>query len=276
MKTRWTSRLNANQSTSKKSSLARLLVFYPVLWAMLFVAPFTTAQTDSPPPSGFAPDRILVKPKPSADLTALHATLGTTVLRSFPAIGNLQIVQLAPGASVTNELAEFQQSGLVQYAEPDWVVHAQLAPNDNFYQQAYLWNFNNIGLSGGTAGADIRAPAAWDIQNTAPGIIVAVTDIGARLTHEDLAPKLWTNPGEIAGNGIEDDGNGYVDDVHGINAINNTGDPNNTDSTTLAGHGSHVSGIIGAKGNNVVGVVGVCWQVQLMECRFLETNATGY
>src|SRR6266446_4055715 len=131
MKTRWTSRLNASDSASKKSSSARLLLSIAVLWATVVLAPFTTAQTDSPEAAAFSPDSILVEPKPDADLAALHARLGTTVLRSFPAIGNLQVVQLPQNASVTNLLVLFRQSGLVQYAEPDWIVQAlDTTPHD--------------------------------------------------------------------------------------------------------------------------------------------------
>ncbi|HKI71302.1 MAG TPA: S8 family serine peptidase, partial [Verrucomicrobiae bacterium] len=102
-------------------------------------------------------------------------------------------------------------------------------------------------------------------------IIVAVIDTGVRYTHEDLADNMWVNPGEIPGNGIDDDGDGYVDDVHGINVINHTGDPNDD-----YGHGTHVSGTIGAVGNNTVGIVGVCWKVQIMACKFLDSTGNGF
>src|SRR5207249_2596970 len=126
------------------------------------------------------------------------------------------------------------------------------------------------GVLRGTPGADIHAQDAWDVQNTASNIIVAVIDTGVRYTHEDLADNMWVNPGETGGNGVDDDGDGYVDDVHGINAINNTGDPNDDH-----GHGSHVSGTIGAVGNNSVGSVGVCWKVQIMACKFIDATGNG-
>jgi len=88
---------------------------------------------------------------------------------------------------------------------------------------------------------------------------VAVVDTGAKLDHEDLLDNLWTNPGEIANNGIDDDGNGYVDDVHGIDATVHSGNP-----TDQVGHGTHVAGVIGARGNNGKGICGVAWQVKLM------------
>ena len=113
------------------------------------------------------------------------------------------------------------------------------------------------------------APEGWDVRNQAGDIIVAVIDTGIRYTHEDLSANLWSNPLEVPGNGLDDDHDGYVDDVHGINVIAGSGDPNDDN-----GHGTHVAGIIGAVGNNGRGVVGVAWRVQLMACKFI--NASGY
>src|SRR5206468_8748732 len=127
---------------------------------------------------------------------------------------------------------------------------ASLAPNDPRYLDGTLWGLNNTGQSGGLSGADINAPEAWNTLHSASNIVVAVIDSGVRTTHQDLADNLWTNPGELPGNGVDDDKNGIVDDVHGINAINDTGDP-----IDEAGHGTHVAGIIGAVGDNGVGVV---------------------
>ncbi|PYK99615.1 MAG: hypothetical protein DME19_08005 [Verrucomicrobia bacterium] len=162
-------------------------------------------------------------------------------------------------------------SGLVEYAEPDYKLEALLTPNDFRYTDGSLWGLHNTGQFGGVPGADIKAPEAWDVRTAAGNIIVAVIDTGVRYTHEDLADNMWVNPGEIPGNGIDDDGDGYVDDVHGINAVNNTGDPNDDH-----GHGTHVSGTIGALGNNSVGVVGVAWKVQIMACKFLDASGNGF
>jgi subtilisin family serine protease len=215
-------------------------------------------------------ERLLVKPRPGADLTALHQTLGSRLRDRFSAIGDLQIVEVPAGTSVIALVAAYQQSGLVQYAEPDRVVHALLDPNDFHFQNGDLWHVKNLGQYGGVVDADLDATDAWDTQTDAPNIIVAVLDTGIRASHEDLAPNLWRNPGEIPGNGLDDDGDGYVDDVIGINTIANNGNPNDDH-----GHGSHVSGIIGAAGNNFVGVAGVCWRVQIMACKFLGPSATG-
>ena len=122
-----------------------------------------------------------------------------------------------------------------------------------------LWGMHNTGQTGGTPGADIHAPEAWDITTGSRQIIVAVIDTGVDYTHPDLTNNIWTNPGEIPGNGIDDDGNGYVDDVHGYDFVNNDGDPMDDHD-----HGTHCSGTIGGEGNNGIGVAGVCWQVRIM------------
>jgi subtilisin family serine protease len=126
-------------------------------------------------------------------------------------------------------------------------------PNDPFLRNGTLWNLDNIGLNG-SPDADIDAPEAWDIQNEASGIIVAVIDSGVRYTHQDLSANMWRNWGETPGNGRDDDGNGYVDDRFGISAISNSGNPMDGH-----GHGTHIAGIIGAVGT-------MAWGVPVLRC----------
>ena len=226
------------------------------------------------PLESFRQDRILVKPRSEltlGDLSALHASLGMQVLQTYPRVGNLQVVAVPPTASLSDLIATYRQSSLVEYAEPDYQVQALQGPDDFRYQDGSLWGLHNTGIYGGRPGADIHAQDAWDLQDAAANIIVAVIDTGVRYTHEDLADNIWVNPREIPGNGIDDDGDGFVDDVHGINAINNTGNPMDDH-----GHGTHVSGTIGAVGNNSVGVVGVAWKVQIMACKFLDSSGNGF
>src|SRR5947209_3729218 len=185
------------------------------------------AQPAPPRPANFRADRILVKPKPNLDLkdlATLHFKCRTQVLHTFPGIGNLQTLQLPPGANVRDMLAVYEASGLIEYAEADYSLQSFLSPNDPFFLDGTLWNLHNTGISGGVAGADIHASQAWDIQHTASNVIVAVIDSGIRHTHEDLLANLWINPGEAgldsAGhdkgtNQIDDDLDGYVDDVYG-------------------------------------------------------------
>jgi subtilisin family serine protease len=231
------------------------------------------------PAAAYHESRIVVMPRAGADLSNLHSALNTQRLRSFPGIGNLEVIQLPAGVPVETILFAFQQSPQVAYAEPDYFLQALVAPNDFRYGDGSLANLHNTGLYGGTPGADIRAPEGWSLQNTASNIIVAVIDSGVRHTHEDLVENMWINPGESglnpqgqdkSTNGLDDDGNGFVDDVHGINAQAGTGSPIDD-----YGHGTHVSGTIGARGNNSVGVVGVAWRVKIMACKSLDAAGHG-
>ncbi|MCL4176657.1 MAG: S8 family serine peptidase [Verrucomicrobia bacterium] len=191
-------------------------------------------------------------------------------MERYPAIGGLQIALAPAGVEMDAMIRRYQASGLVSYAERDQMVHALVEPDDVRFHNGDLWHIKNIGQYGGVTGADISAPEAWDTIARASNVIVAVIDSGVRATHEDLAPNLWRNPGEIPGNGLDDDGNGYVDDVHGINTVANNGHPNDE-----WGHGTHVAGILGAVGSNGVGVAGVCWRVQIMVCKFFDSAAQG-
>lgn len=156
----------------------------------------------------------------------------------------------------------------VEYAELNYIVKHTATPNDPDYGE--LWGLHNTGQSSGTADADIDAPEAWDtaIGDNVP--IVGVIDTGVDYNHEDLAANMWTNPNEIAGNGVDDDNNGYVDDVYGVNTITGSGDPMDDND-----HGTHVAGTIGAVGNNGIGVVGVNWIASIAGCKFLSAAGSG-
>lgn len=156
-------------------------------------------------------------------------------------------------------LTTIRQHPSVKIAQYDYFIEQRSVPDDpNF---SYLWNFQNTGDNNGIAGADIDAVKAWDISTggtTVDGdtIVVAVIDYGFYLEHPDL--NYWKNNQEVPTNGIDDDGNGYIDDVKGWNA------KTNTDSLPFDNHGTHVSGIVGARGNNGLGVTGVNWNVKVM------------
>ena len=170
---------------------------------------------------------------------------------------------------VETVLKTLAKSPNVVYAEPDYLVQIDASlPNDPSF--GLLWGMNNTGQSGGTVDADIDAPEAWDLSTGSSDVIVGVIDSGVAYTHPDLAANMWMNPGEIAGNGVDDDGNGYVDDVHGINSINGSGDPMDDNN-----HGTHCAGTIAAVGNNGVGVAGVCWTARIMALKFLTAAGSG-
>jgi subtilisin family serine protease len=161
-----------------------------------------------------------------------------------------------------------RQDPRVEFAELNYILTADIIPNDLQFDQ--LWGLHNTGQLGGTIDADIDAPETWDATTGSSNIIVGVIDTGIDYTHTDLVANIWTNTNEIAGNGIDDDGNGWIDDIHGINAITGTGDPMDDHS-----HGTHVAGTIGAKGNNGIGVAGVNWNVSIAACKFLNSAGSG-
>jgi len=160
----------------------------------------------------------------------------------------------------------------VEYAEADGIVHAHLTePNDPRYLDGTLWGLHNTGQDEGTADKDIDAPEGWDIRHSAENVIVAVIDTGILYTHEDLAGNMWTNTSELNGlPGVDDDANGYIDDIYGINSITEGGDPIDDNR-----HGTHCAGTIGGSGDNATGVTGVAWEVQLMACKFLGAGGSG-
>ena len=168
------------------------------------------------------------------------------------------------------QIAQGPKSDLIAAAEPDYVVHATLLPHDPAFADGSLWGLSNVGQSGGVEDVDIDAPEAWERRVDTGEIVIGVIDTGIRYDHEDLSANIWTNADEVPGNGIDDDGNGYVDDVFGINAIADSGDPMDDN-----GHGTHVAGTIGAVGGNGLGSVGVAWRTRLMGLKFLDASGSG-
>src|SRR5215207_5367234 len=165
---------------------------------MLFRFTLYAAAGDSP----FHPGRILVIPKPGHEdaIANLHRNHRAQVQSRFPGLHNIQVMELPAGADISATVNEYRRSGHVEAAEPDYIRRATFLPDDPYVTNGDQWHLHNMGQSGGTVDADIEAPEAWDIANSAPDIVVAVLDTGVRYTHEDLAENIWTNPGEIPGN----------------------------------------------------------------------------
>lgn len=218
-------------------------------------------------------DRFLVIPRADvapAEIDRWCADRAGGTVRVHPEFGGLRVVRAAPGQTLEATMQALVADGLAEVVEPDYLLQAHEIPSDPVIASGTAWSLYNTGLQNGVADADIDATDAWDLIHDAPDIVVAIVDSGLRTTHEELRSNLWTNPGEIAGNGIDDDGDGVVDDVHGFNAILNSGEPNDE-----VGHGSHVAGIIGAVGNNGRGIAGVAWKVQLMPLKFIGADGNG-
>ncbi|MBS3956548.1 MAG: S8 family serine peptidase [Clostridiales bacterium] len=200
-----------------------------------------------------------------------HSVAGGARIRSLAAARDLELVRLPPGMSVSKAVVAYGTQLSVEYAQPNYRKRkAGTYPDDPRFSQ--LWGLRNTGQTGGAAGADIDAAGAWDITAGSSAVVVAVLDTGIDYNHPDLAGNMWVNPGEIAGNGLDDDRNGYVDDVHGVNTINATGDPFDDDP---GGHGTHCAGTVGAVGGNGLGVTGVNWDVSLMAVKMLDSSGAG-
>ena len=222
------------------------------------------------------PDRYVVEFNDSSQTTAaalLAGPQGTRVVKRFQ--GNAAVISrdsfsAASLSSNASSLVDYNPNdpfcidlvkrGLVRSCSQDFLISVDATPNDTDF--AKLW-----GLS---ANSGINAPAAWDVATGSRDVVVAVIDTGADYTHRDLANNMWVNNNEIASNGIDDDGNGYIDDVYGIDTANGDSDPMDDN-----GHGTHVSGTIGAVGNNSLGVVGINWETRIMPLKFLTASGSG-
>ncbi|HZK08456.1 MAG TPA: S8 family serine peptidase [Bacteroidales bacterium] len=186
------------------------------------------------------------------------------------------VVQFPEGAGIQQVIDEFYATGDIEYAEPDFKGStggaATGSPNDPFYSRQ--WSLKNDGtfpLSPAVAGADIDMELAWEIQQGDSNIVVAIIDSGVKLDHPDLAGRIWTNYNEIPDNGIDDDGNGYIDDVQGWDWAYNDNLPIDD-----FGHGTNVAGIVGANANNEIGYAGVDWNCKIMALKALTSDNFGY
>ena len=233
--------------------------------------------------------RLLVKFKQPANLLSfngapqnandrsMYSALATESVQALGRIGakaeklypHTGLVTVTTDQPLTTAIDELYRSGAIEYAEPDYLREAMSTlPNDPLFGS--VWNLHNIGqVVNNTLGIedlDINGPEAWDTRTNASSVVVAILDSLADTEHEDLAANIWVNPGEIAHNGIDDDNNGYIDDVHGINTL--VSDHEHGPDA----HATSVAGVIGAVGNNGIGIAGVAWSVQMMPISLMEYN----
>lgn len=238
--------------------------------------------------TNFSSDRVIVKLKPGAnsnEISNLQAQIGVTKVSTASQLG-IDIWQI-PSGTVEKIISTYKNDPRFEYIEPDYIITLEdvekpssatessekitpqaTTPNDPGYSQ--LWGLNNIGQSGGKADADIDAPEAWDIQKGNQNLVIGVIDTGVDYNHPDLVGNIWTNPGEIAGDRIDNDRNGYIDDVRGWDFAYNDNNPMDGH-----GHGTHVSGTIAGKGNNSVGVTGVAWNAKIMPLKMFDDTGSG-
>ena len=249
----------------------------------------------------YAPDELIVKFKKNSEQlfkqTKIPGQNGVSaeIIKTFDlgpkskAInddGDLCHIKLS-GITVEKAIEMLQDDSRIAYAEPNYALEIPVdlklqfdatknqtfetrteiginKPND---LDSRLWNLNNEGQSGGLPGADIDALKAWSITTGKKegGPLIGVADSGLEYDHPDIKDNLWTNPDEIAGDGVDNDCNGYIDDVHGYNFYGQ-----NSEIKDNHGHGTHCAGVIGAKGNNGLGVTGINWDAQIMTLKIMD------
>lgn len=203
---------------------------------------------------------LIVKFRKHGAAKAVHSGVGGVVKSSMRKL-KTDLVILPSGMSLKDAIRRYQKDPDVEYAEPNYRVRKASVPNDPRFGEQ--WNMLQISMA-----------QAWDTytgSNAADSKIIAVLDTGIDYNHPDLVANLWTNPGEIPNNGIDDDVNGIIDDYYGVNYNSNlpvSGNP--MDDDTADSHGTHVAGIIGAAGNNGIGVSGVNWSARIMAVKFLH------
>ncbi len=234
-----------------------------LLQTLLFlIVPSSSVEGAAPNKSAFAEDEVLVRFRDGVGDQAkasAHARVGGKPVKEFKIVRGLQRVKLPQGMPVEEAVRLYRQNPNVLYAEPNYIARGQGIPNDPSF--ASLWGMQQI-----------NAPGAWDLSLGSSSVVVATLDTGVDYKHQDLAANLWRNPLDCNNNGIDDDGNGYVDDCYGIDTVNNDSDP--FDDGNIS-HGTHVAGTIGAVGNNALGVVGVNWNVSILACKFIAAGGTG-
>ena len=182
--------------------------------------------------------------------------------------GDLELVRLPPGLAVAQAVRELEADPVVQFAEPNWIYTHDATSNDPYYANGSLWGMYGDGTSPANAYGS-QAGEAWTRGNVgSAAVYVAVIDEGIMFTHQDLDGQVWTNPFDPV-DGVDNDGNGYVDDAHGWDFA---GRDASIFDGTQDDHGTHVAGTIGARGGNGLGVAGVSWNVTLISAKFLGRN----
>jgi subtilisin family serine protease len=204
---------------------------------------------------------------------AINARLGAKTIRAYHIVPNLQLVSLPKSLDVVAGIDAYASQPGVMYAEPNFISHIDdTTPNDPSFN--LQWDWLNTGQIGGTPGVDVDAAKAWDLTTGSNNVVVGLLDTGVQTqphVHTDLAANVWNNAAECNGiPGVDDEGDGYVDDCHGIDTINHDSDPDDD-----FGHGTHTAGTMGAVGNNGIGVTGMNWNVTILPCKSHDITGNG-
>ncbi|MBM4015519.1 MAG: hypothetical protein FJ293_11230 [Planctomycetes bacterium] len=250
--------------TFARRAAAVLWIAASLLPGFAAAAPQTTSAADWRrvlDATDHSPQRIVYRPagaSTAATRRAIRERIGATIDRELWR-GAIYRLELPADTDLAAALESLNASGLVRYAEPDYRGRLTDIPNDPYFP--LQWSHSQ------PSDADIDAPEMWDIANQAQDVIVAVIDTGIAYGHSDLRKQMWRNPGEIADNGLDDDANGWIDDVHGIDVLNNDGDPLDD-----VDHGTAVASIIGATTNNRAGMAGIARGVCLMALKMADLH----
>lgn len=276
--------------------MEKILLFRILLipWLLSFFFPIFAQAISQTAPKDYVPDEIIVKFIKEAAIEATKIQgiamtgLGsvdalnekfktTTVEKVFPQkstypLANIYRLRFTTEISIPQLLESYRKDPNILWAEPNYIYRAAIEPNDPYYSSQ--WHLPKI-----------QAPSAWDIEKGSASVVIGVIDTGVDTDHPDLANQIWTNADEIADNSIDDDGNGYVDDVQGWDFVLNNTDPNpkpnGLDDNNEYGpddgvdHGTHVAGIAAAIGNNSLGITGISWNCTILPVRVLDDEGEG-
>ena len=245
--------------------------FIPLIFLLSLA--ITAIARDAAPPVHYAPGRVIIKLKSGVSPSTVAQQLGAGSIepvfsqidlrsRSPIRLQDFYIAKINESRDALEVAREISRSEAVEYAQPDYLHQVHAIPNDPDFSSQPFWN-------------QISAPQAWDITQGDSSVIIAILDTGVDWDHPDLAADIWTNEGEIPDDGIDNDGNGKVDDVHGWDFVNNAssvangedGDEEDNDPSDYNGHGTHVAGLAAAVTNNGIGVAGGGWNCEIMPLR---------
>lgn len=223
-----------------------------------WLAPAGASRRPARRPVGDAPGAVLVRFRPGVarpEQAAIRRAVGLRLEDRLP-LARLQLVETGRGQTVREAVAGLEALPQVAYAEPNFDYHIDAIPDDPSFEDQW-------GLT------QIDAPSAWDVTTGSASVVAAVLDTGLEYEHPDIVDNLWSNAAEIPVNANDDDGNGFIDDTSGWDFVGDDPDPRDAN-----GHGTHVAGILGAEGNNGIGVAGVNWEVAIMLLRVCEASGS--
>lgn len=250
---------------------------------LLFAAALGYSSVERAKPDKFVKNELIVKLKPRVNIeavTKLHESLGGRARSRFKLFSQFQVVTLPEGTELKRAIRAYAASPFIEYAERNLIYRASEdvpvegdRPEGTDELFGKQWGLRNLGTEGGVESADIDALKAWQISKGAvtdgKPVVVAVIDTGVDYTHPDLAKAMWVNEGETAGDGVDNDGNGFIDDVHGYDFAGKDGDPMDDHS-----HGTHCAGVIAAQ-HDGQGIMGIAPEARIMGLKFLSAGGGG-